>query len=171
MLGETDLNNKKETLKLGLPYQSIGYEQDELTQKELNIFINEFNHMLFQLSANIKLENLEGLSIANGETSYDYALSILDRGFESGETLTRSKGEVVGVAMSPRIIRNNELKSYIVLNIPYDDISEILKAQGEKWNNFFYTVAHECAHVEVSAIFNKYSRCTASQKEYPSKRY
>jgi hypothetical protein len=95
------------------------------------------------------LSRLDGVTVAN---DYNQALLDLDRGYETTHRLTPSEGEVVGVAMTPTVIRDGVIKSHIVYNAHYltglDDLAH------QFYGGALHTVAHECAHVEVTSRFD-----------------
>lgn len=65
-----------------------------------------------ELSRLFDLSSLDGVTVAS---DYSKALQDLDRGYESSHQLTPSEGKLVGVAMTPSVIRGGKLKSHIVL--------------------------------------------------------
>lgn len=102
-----------------------------------------------ELSRLFDLSSLDGVTVA-----YDYtkALQDLDRGYDSNHQLTPSEGNVVGIAMTPCVMRDGRLKSHIVLSA---GITEgINDVNGEKFQLFLQTLAHECAHVEITSKFD-----------------
>jgi hypothetical protein len=102
-----------------------------------------------ELSCDFDLAALDGITVA-----YDYAQALqeLDRGYENAHRLTPTESHVVGVAMTPSVLREAALKSHIVLNarfvIALEDPNDMHFAQA------LHIVAHECAHVEVTQRFN-----------------
>ena len=92
------------------------------------------------------LSRLDGVTVAE---DYAQALAQLDRGRETSETLTASSGSVVGVGMTPAVLRDGLLKSHIVLNANH--VWAIQDATLEGFQLAVHLVAHECAHVEVTA--------------------
>lgn len=98
-----------------------------------------------ELSKQFDLCRLDGVTVA-----YDYAQALLDldRGYETKFRLTPSDTHVVGIAMTPSVIRDATLKSHIVLNaayiVPLEDIAH------EHFGLAVNTIAHECAHVEIT---------------------
>ncbi|EJN10130.1 hypothetical protein [Herbaspirillum sp. YR522] len=101
------------------------------------------------LSRKFDLSRLDGVTVAE---DYAQALAELDRGYESSHTLTPSEGAVVGVAMTPSVLRDDVLKCHIVFNArylwPLKDTSDPTALQLP-----LHIVAHECAHVEVTGKF------------------
>lgn len=155
MTADEKIKNKISTLIYPLQHSASGFEQDEKSQINLQSFVNFIDETLFDISLNINLETLDGITICNNRYAYKAALSNFDRGFETNEILTVSDGYVIGVAKQVNIVRNNEFKSHIFMNINYEDIPEIQTNSGKKWNDFYYTLLHECSHVEISNNFNK----------------
>ncbi len=93
---------------------------------------------------------LDGVTVA---VDYDQALLELDRGYETSHKLTATKSHVVGVAMTPSVIRQDELKSHIVLNAHH--IWPLLEEDLENLGHAIHILAHECAHVEVTNMFER----------------
>lgn len=102
-----------------------------------------------ELSRHFDLASLDGITVA-----YDYAQALLDldRGYATSFKLTPSDGIVLGVAMTPAVMRNGNLKSHMLFNAgilrPLEDDKSDLHGLA------LHTLAHECAHVEVTARFN-----------------
>jgi hypothetical protein len=92
---------------------------------------------------------LDGITIA---ADYAQALLELDRGYETHHKLTPSVGIALGVAMTPAVIRDGKVKSHILFNagvlLPLED------DENEFFEQALHTLAHECAHVEVTERFN-----------------
>lgn len=105
---------------------------------------------LGELSRDIDLSRLDGITIA---FDYHQALANLDRGFETNRELTATTGEAVGVAMTPAIMREGLIKSHIVLNVEY--IFQMILPDHEYHPHAIHTLAHEAAHVAVTAAFDK----------------
>ncbi len=115
--------------------------------EELAEEIQEFLHsMLKTIGAKMNLATLDGVTFA---ADFHQALLDLDRGYKTDFKLTPSDDHGVGIAMSPRVLRNGELKTHIVLSA--NSIFSMLKAKrGDLAVN---TVAHECAHVELDQLY------------------
>lgn len=116
---------------------------------ELAEEVNEVLHsMLDRISQAIDLLSLDGVTFAR---DYQQALLDLPRGYATDFKLTPSNDHGVGIAMSPSVVRGDQLKTHIVLN------AETLLAMlsGGRRDLFINTVAHECAHVELNFLFDK----------------
>jgi hypothetical protein len=102
-----------------------------------------------ELSRHFDLSRLDGVTVA-----YDYAQALLDldRGYETTYKLTASETHVIGIAMTPSVIRDGILKSHVVLNAAYVSMLEDLK--HEHFGAAVHTIAHECAHVEITHKFD-----------------
>jgi hypothetical protein len=99
----------------------------------------------------INLGTLDGITIA-----YDYgaALVELDRGVELGSSLEASKDWAVGVAMTPSVLRKGQVKSHIVINAAImEGLDE--DPSHQHCQDAVHIIAHECAHVEISAAFDR----------------
>jgi hypothetical protein len=102
-----------------------------------------------ELSRQFDLSRLDGVTVA-----YDYAQALLDldQGYETTFQLTASDTHVVGIAMTPSVIRDGMLKSHIVLNAAY--MAALEDFQHEDFGFVLHTIAHECAHVEITHTFD-----------------
>lgn len=109
----------------------------------LGSYINE-------ISRYIDLTRLDGVTVAY---DYEQALAELDRGVPGLKTLTRTEHYGVGVAMTPAVVRDGIVKAHIVL--AGDIIRPLEDETHEFWKDCLYTLAHECAHVEVDKAFDE----------------
>jgi hypothetical protein len=96
----------------------------------------------------INLVGLDGITFAN---DYHQALLDLDRGYDTDHKLTPSNDHGIGIAMSPSVMRDNKLKTHIVISAQAF-LSMISEERGYSAIN---TVAHECAHVELNYLFDE----------------
>lgn len=121
---------------VGLPVELAG---------EINITLRS---LLDVIGQTIDLSGLDGVTFAS---DYLHALLDLDRGYATDFKLTPSNDHGVGIAMSPSVVRGDQLKTHIVLN------AEMLLAMlsGGRRDLFINTIAHECAHVELNFLFDK----------------
>lgn len=102
-----------------------------------------------EISRHIDLSGLDGITIA---ADYNQALLELDRGYETSYQLTPSDEYAIGVAMTPSVIRDTEVRSHIVMNAA---IAVNLESSGDdKFRLALHMLAHECAHVEVTKRFD-----------------
>jgi len=110
----------------------------------------EFGHAVLGavrvISGLINLERLDGITIG---FDYDEALASVDRGKEGLRPLSRSDGEVIGIAMSPAVLRDGVVKVHLLFSADY--IAGILDGEATDAYRFALAViAHECAHVEIT---------------------
>jgi len=103
-----------------------------------------------ELSRYIDLSNLDGVTLGG---DYPKALAELDRGYASTIVLAPSNDIAIGIAMTPSVIRDGVLKSHIVLNAGL--VTGLLDPEHELFRFTFHTLAHECAHVEVTSAFER----------------
>lgn len=103
-----------------------------------------------ELSRRIDLSGLDGITVAN---DYSQALAELDRGYPTSHRLTPSEEFVFGIAMTPSVLREGKLKSHIVLHAGV--ALGLENAQGENFGTALHTLAHECAHVEITQRFEE----------------
>ena len=95
------------------------------------------------------LSALDGVTVA---IDYDQALSDLDRGLPGLRPLTRSNtAEMQGVAMSPAVMRDGQVKTHLVFNAQMvAGLTADIAAEEDK-AAAIGIIAHECAHVQVTA--------------------
>lgn len=119
------------------------------TEENARRFGNLIAMWVRELSRTIDLTDLDGITIA-----YDYnqALLDLDRGYPTSHKLTPSEEFAFGVAMTPAVMRDGKVKSHIVLNGGV--IRPLEDEKHEAFRLAIHTLAHECAHVEVTKRFN-----------------
>lgn len=122
-------------------------------------FANLLVEYVRELSRWINLESLDGLTVAH---DYPQALLELDRGYETSHHLTPTNEHAVGVAMTPSVIRNGTIKSHIVFNAAV--IEPLGDQSGDLFRQALHLLAHECAHVEVTHVFDKAFPGTLLQK-------
>lgn len=104
--GETDEaadGTRNQTVNItlqGFPTEQDGNDAGALVAECLS---------LIALQLGMDLARLDGMTIAH---DYDRALAQLDRGFTASTVLTRTVDEAaVGVAMTPRVMRNGRVMS------------------------------------------------------------
>ncbi len=137
------------TIPSDLQFSARGFA-DEVYAKEA---MYKLHSVLSVISQSIDLTKLDGVTVA---FDYDEALAELDRGYETTYKLTATKDIAVGVAMAPTVIRDGVIKTHLVLNANY--ALSILEEPGAETDYFWqslHLVAHECAHVEVTAAFDR----------------
>lgn len=109
-----------------------------------------------ELGKYIDLGTLDGITIA---FDYDEALKSLDRGVDTQSELGATKEWAQGVAMTPVVLRDGEIKSHILMNAGVA-CWLLEEADTQNFSEAFHTFAHECAHVEINAAFD---RCFPNQ--------
>jgi len=137
------------TIPGNLNFSARGFADEDYAKNAMY----KFHSVLSVISQSIDLTNLDGVTVA---FDYDEALAELDRGYETTYKLTATKGVAIGVAMAPTVIRDGVIKTHLVLNANY--ALSILEEPGEESEYFWqslHLVAHECAHVEVTAAFDR----------------
>lgn len=117
-------------------------------QTDTNELAAELAEFFTEIGRGLDLSTLDGVTFA---VDYSAALRDLDRGYKSSHTLTPSGGRVSGIAMTPTVIRNGELKSHIVIDLNF--FMQTLKSG--RGSRVLQLLAHECAHVEANAQFDK----------------
>lgn len=120
---------------------------DEDSARKLGTLVGE---VVRKLGEKFDLIALDGVTVA---VDYGQALLDLDRGYETSHKLTATNSHVVGVAMTPSVIRQDELKSHIGLNAHH--IWPLLEEDPEGQGHAIHILAHECAHVEVTNMFER----------------
>ena len=115
---------------------------------ELEVEVHQLlEQILDTVGQELDLVGLDGITFAN---DYKQALLDLDRGYDTNFKLTPSNDHGVGIAMSPRVMRDNKLKTHVV--ICARTFFALLKAKCSAMA--INTVAHECAHVELNHLYN-----------------
>jgi hypothetical protein len=99
----------------------------------------------------IDLSRLDGVTVA---VDYDAALAELDRGMDGLRPLSRSNSEEMqGVAMSPAVMRNGEVRTHLVfaadMLVPLIVDEDLVEPDAR--SVAIGIIAHECAHVQVTA--------------------
>jgi hypothetical protein len=106
---------------------------------------------MVELSRYIDCSRLDGVTVA---FDFDQALAELDRGYETERVLKATSDMAVGIAMTPGVLRDGQHRSHIVLNAAY--LIEPMETDGhEDFDWAVHMLAHEMAHVEVTAAFDK----------------
>jgi len=119
------------------------------TEEQACAFGNLLAMYVRKLSRQIDLSTLDGMTVA-----FDYAQALLDldRGYATSHKLTPSGRLAYGVAMTPAVMRDGKVKSHIIFHasvlLPLED------PQHDLFKRALHTLAHECAHVEVTERFN-----------------
>lgn len=103
-----------------------------------------------ELSRYLDLSALDGVTVAG---DYPQALAELDRGYVTSYRLSPSEGAAVGIAMTPSVLRGEQLKSHIVLHA--GAVSGLCDMEGGDFAWALHTLAHEAAHVAVTAAFDR----------------
>lgn len=137
------------TIPRNFQFSARGFADEDYAKK----VIYKLHSILSVISQSIDLTNLDGVTVA---FDYDDALAELDRGYETSYKLTATKDVAVGVAMAPTVVRDGKIKTHLVLNANY--ATSILEEPGQETDYFWqslHLVAHECAHVEVTAAFDR----------------
>ncbi|MBB5408596.1 hypothetical protein HDG34_002533 [Paraburkholderia sp. HC6.4b] len=107
-------------------------------------------HLVRELSSYFDLSGLDGITVA---FDYRQALCDLDLGIPTTYQLTPSEGNVVGVAMTPSVLRGGKVKSHIVFNAEY--VIALEDPAEEHFDFALHLLAHECAHVDATHQFDK----------------
>ncbi|WP_368300939.1 hypothetical protein [Kluyvera sichuanensis] len=113
---------------------------------------NNVGEVIRALSDFIDLSYLDGVTISY---EYENALLSLDRGIDTETKLKPSSGDVVGVAMTPMVMRNRSVKSHIVLNAAFIEGILDKNYQGDEFQQALAIIAHECGHVSNCGAFDR----------------
>jgi hypothetical protein len=100
----------------------------------------------------INLERLDGVTVG---VDYSEALASLDRGKEGLRALQATDEEVIGVAMTPVVLRDGVAKSHLVFSAAFLWPLAEDEPDKDQLRQAVYMVAHECAHVEVNHDFDR----------------
>lgn len=139
--------------------QARGFDDTE-TATQLATVVGAIVRMLGRY---IELQTLDGVTIA---FDYDQALLELDRGYESSHQLQATKSHVYGVAMTPSVIREGEMRSHIFVWAPIL-LPLLEKADEEGIRTAIHVLAHECGHVEVTKQFDRCFPNVILQRQLP----
>ncbi|WP_421951098.1 hypothetical protein [Pelagibacterium sp.] len=138
-----------------IPAFSINISGNFSSEEEATEFGSRLSALLRTLSRYIDMSDLDGVTVS---ADYAAAQANLDRGLETTRALASSTPEedgVIGVAMAPSVVRDGRLKTHLlfsqwaIIDIVKDDDSD------ELWQRALHTIAHECAHIEVTSAFEK----------------
>ena len=133
------------TVPAGLGASVQGFTSEE-GARELGSVVLGLIHHLGRL---IDLSTLDGVTIA---IDYDAALAGLDRGLDGLRPLSRSNSEEMqGVAMSPAVMRDGQVKTHLVFNAAMIAALAVEDAPEEAVQLAIGIIAHECAHVQITA--------------------
>lgn len=145
MTHDSNANQRVSTAPKSFCITARGDFPDEESKIQLARYTGDY---LRELSKHFDLSSLDGVTVAQ---DYNQALLELDRGFQTEHLLSPSQGRVIGIAMTPAVIRDGCVKSHIVLNSWY--IKSLLDEKDPNYNYAIHVLAHECGHVEVTAKF------------------
>ncbi|EZP65827.1 hypothetical protein [Pseudomonas sp. RIT357] len=127
--------------------QSRGFTDVE-TATRLGKIVGE---VIRAIAHKFDLRGLDGITLA---VDYNQALLDLDRGYETNYKLKPTNSHVIGVAMTPSVLRDGSLKSHIVLNAAH--IAPLLDPDdAEGRDHAIHVLAHECGHVQVTNAFDQ----------------
>jgi hypothetical protein len=99
------------------------------------------------MSTLLDLRDLIGATVA---MDYPSSLAALDQGIPGVPPLTPSAGEVVGVGMAAKVVRDGVVKSHIVLNANF--VLPLLDESHAYFSLSLGLLAHECGHVHVDGM-------------------
>lgn len=141
----TDISERPITAPEGFPICIRAYG-DETESSRLGHLVGA---LVCHISRTFDLSGLDGMTIAG---DYVQALAELDRGYAATIVLTPSEGDVIGIAMTPSVLRDGVLKSHLVFNASL--VSAVLDDSSEHYQLAIHMIAHECAHVEITRAFD-----------------
>jgi hypothetical protein len=134
----------------GYQVSCLGVGRDEAHAKEIGDAAGSLIYLL-ATERDLDLRALDGITFAS---DYAKALADLDRGFTTRSTLSATEvPHAQGVAMTPTIIRDSEIRFRIVasawvgIGLLHED--ELLRSQA------IYTLCHEAAHVHHESQWYK----------------
>lgn len=161
MPDDTSLETEKtSTFPAGASQHVRGKFQSEAQAREL---LARVVACLRTVGEYVDLSSLDGVTVAE---DYGLALLQLDRGKKTSTALTPTTKLATGVAMTPLVLRNGEVKSHIVLNA--NEVASLLDLEGEGISRAVYIIAHECCHVEISSKFDRAFPGILMQKSFES---
>lgn len=111
----------------------------------ISAFADDLGDVVRCISMWVNLERLDGITVA---FDYNEALASLERGFQATIPLTPTSGnEIVGVAMTPAVLRDGIVKAHMVFYAPVV-LPFRKKDKSPDYLRALYLIAHECGHVE-----------------------
>lgn len=149
------------TAPQGFVVSARGFRSED-EARDLAIAVRE---CVLLLSRCYDLSSLDGVTVAH---DYPEALASLDRGYATDFVLRPSNGHAVGIAMTPKVLRDGLLKSHIVFNAGV--VEPMAKPKGTDFHLALHVIAHECAHVEITQRFDQAFPGVLLQKRFPDPR-
>jgi hypothetical protein len=145
------LNDDEDVPRSTMPLEANFCMRGFASEEEAHKLGRPLWRTVHEIGRYIDLQRLDGVTVG---CDYDDALASVDRGIEGLRPLSRSDGDVVGIAMSPAVLRDGVVKVHLVFGAGYlnglaaEDQSDDLKFAVS-------VVAHECAHVEVIRLWDE----------------
>lgn len=102
-----------------------------------------------RLGQELDLRTLDGVTVA---ADHGAAIQELDRGLAGLRTPGVTSGNAIGVAQTVNVVRHGLLKSHVFLGLV---AAAPLILTDRSPGTAIHTIAHECAHVEVTAAFER----------------
>ncbi|WP_313198116.1 hypothetical protein [Rhizobium sp.] len=130
--------------------ETTNFSMHGMEEAEARKIAYNLAEMFREIGRRIDISNLDGITIA---WDYDKALAELDRGYQSVHVLTRTTDVGTGVAMTPSVLRDGTLKSHILFHAHVANFVQSEDVEDIKF--VLHTIAHECAHVEITAAYDK----------------
>lgn len=121
---------------------------------EARAFANRLGSVLCEISRHIDMRTIDGVTIG---VDYTQALAELDRGRAELRPLTHSTAEddgVIGAAMAPSVLRDGIVKTHLIFHFGLVAGLAVEDLTSEEWQFALHAVAHESAHVEVTAALD-----------------
>lgn len=101
------------------------------------------------IGCRLDLSTLDGITVA---MEHGAAALELDRGIEGLRSLVVTNDNAVGIAKTISVVRHGQLKSHVFLGLA---TMMPLFREGQNTGNAYHVISHECAHVEVTAAFER----------------
>ena len=120
------------------------------------------------IGQNLDVKSLTKVTIAAGD-AYAKSLLALDRGTDTPTkplTPTNDSKAGVGVGMTPRVIREGRVMSEMFLRA--ENIVAIREESGLQCDYAWHLIYHECAHVHITAAFERAFPGLLMRKQTPS---
>lgn len=124
------------------------------TEDEARTFANTLAAIVCEISRYVDMRTIDGVTVG---VDYAQALAELDRGREELRPLTHSTEEndgVIGAAMAPSVLRDGKVKTHLLFNFGLVAGLGAEDMKSEEWQFALHAVAHESAHVEVTAALD-----------------
>jgi len=137
---------RRSTAPASIPISVRGFADEQRARA----FGERLGAWLHELGRRFDLSALDGVTVA---ADYAEALQSIDRGFVATRSLAPTREHARGVAMAVPVLCNGFVKSHLVLDLNY--VAWLEDSEADGFSYAVHLLAHECAHVEVTAAYDR----------------